>query len=346
MFRLTPVNQNRNLPNSLPGFGLHNRAGLFIPNLITMKCIPLILVLFLFASANVFSQITDYQRHFATATQPGQTETLVVLRKWQQGGVDKMLIVHPTNLRTEVLSANQLSVQPSSWPEIRASIGSTTYGKALDGAYETDNKLRTVASAAANRHKKGLDLTLDLCAAAGPLNRAFFQAIIDKANADEKPVKLTVALTGKWMIAHADDLTWLKNLQKSNIMDITWANHSFHHHSGQNQMPQDYLPDNENDVLQTEKMMLANGITPSVYFSIPGVVTGPTSFDGAAEYGLVGINTDHWLSKGQVPTAGNLLVLANGNERLSGSLFLETLGNNRPKLLPWQWIYYEMGTGK
>ena len=124
-------------------------------------------------------------------------------------------------------------------------------------------------------------------------------------------------------------------------MDITWINHSFHHHfPNDGSMPEDYIPGsgNENDVLQTEKMMLANGIVPSVYFNLPGGTSGPAAFEGAADYGLIGVNTDHLL----LPGDGSFVVSANGNERLKVGLFLETLRNNRAQIMPWQWIYFDL----
>ncbi len=302
----------------------------------------------LFFSVNIFAQVTGYQPFYATAQQAGQKETLIVLRKWQQSGVEKMLVVHPASLQTETLPANTLKLQPGDWSSIRAGLTSTPYLKALNNAYETHLRQLQVADAAASRLKQGIDLTIDLCPASGSFNRAFIQTIIDKANPEEKPVKLTVAVTGMWIIKHPDDLSWLKQQQKSNILDITWVNHSFHHHLTADQaVPQNFTLDasHENDVLQTEKLMLANGITPSVFFSIPGEVNSPEPFTGAAEYGLIGISHDGLLTRGGLPNNSSLLISANGNERLNGTLFLETLANNRSQIIPWQWIYFDLSKG-
>ena len=101
--------------------------------------------------------------------------------------------------------------------------------------------------------------------------------------------------------------------------------------------------DLEKQVLQTERLMLTNGITPSVYFRFPGDVSDRLAYDKIAAYGFVGIGTDGWLAKGQHPRGGGtILINAKGGRQLTKPLFIEALKNNKAMILDGRWTMYDL----
>ncbi len=123
----------------------------------------------------------------------------------------------------------------------------------------------------------------------------------------------------------------------------TWVDHSFHHRSSPT------LPIQENfllepgtdlgsEVLQTERAMLAAGITPSVFFRFPGLVSRPEVFAKVVALGLVPVGSDAWLAKNEWPRDGSIvLVHANGNEPLGVRRFLQLLRDQKEAIQSKSW---------
>ena len=75
----------------------------------------------------------------------------------------------------------------------------------------------------------GVVLTIDLCPAARPLDRGLFSSVSRSFAAAEHPVPIGIAITGLWMREHPQDLAWLRQLERSGDIAVTWINHSFNH---------------------------------------------------------------------------------------------------------------------
>lgn len=110
------------------------------------------------------------------------------------------------------------------------------------------------------------------------------------------------------------------SLADSKKLRITWVNHSNTH-------PYDSkLPDNQNflllkgvdftsEVLGTEKLLLSQGVIPSVFFRFPGLVSSDKQIQKLQSWGLIPLGTDAWLAKDQPIRSGSvILVHGNGNE--------------------------------
>lgn len=196
--------------------------------------------------------------------------------------------------------------------------------------------------------KMGVILTIDLCPAPKLLDRSLFLDIIDQLNSIQKPIPIAISVSGRWMLRHLEDLSWLKKLDNRNKISILWVNHSFHHFYNKN-LPL-YLnfmlwkkTNVEEEVLLNEITMLENGITPSIFFRFPGLVSDPKVFEKVMSYGLIPIGSDAWLAKGEQAENGNIvLVHANGNEPLGVQKFIDLLHRNEKEIKKGDWKLFDL----
>ncbi len=267
----------------------------------------------------------------------------VVLRSFDRDGQRFLLVVDPRTLETRALPAAAVKVERRRWPAVRKAVADTAYGRALAEAEQHDAPLQDAGLTRLRPAMPGVDLTVDLCPSRRPLDRGLFTALVDELGRYQKPVPVAVALTGAWMSDHPDDLAWLLSLARAGELAPTWVDHSFHHRSSPT------LPIGENfllepgtdlasEVLRTEAAMLAAGITPSVFFRFPGLVSRPELFARVVAFGLVPVGSDAWLAKNEWPRDGSIvLVHANGNEPLGVRRFLQLLRDEREAIRAGSW---------
>jgi hypothetical protein len=277
------------------------------------------------------------------AREPGAAGPSVVLRSFVSGGRRFFLVVDPRTLETRTLPARGVSIERRPWLEVRRAIAGTPYGRALAEAEQHGVPLQDAGLTRVRPLVPGVDLTVDLCPSRLPLDRRLFTALVEELGRYEKPVPVAVALTGAWMREHPDDLAWLLSLVRDGALAATWVDHSFHHRSSPT------LPIRENfllepgtdlasEVLRTEEAMLAAGITPSVFFRFPGLVSRPELFAKVVAFGLVPVGSDAWLAKNEWPRNGSIvLVHANGNEPLGVRRFLQLLRDQREAIRSGSW---------
>lgn len=163
---------------------------------------------------------------------------------------------------------------------------------------------------------EGSYITGDLCPSRKPLDRDFLEMIAKIA--PKTPVALSIS--GLWLTRHGADFQWLRNQARNGTLEITWVNHSYRH---------PYVPgrpletnflltpglDVHAEILDTERLLIANGETPSVFFRFPGLVSDSALMEVARRYHLVVLGADGWLAFAPVLRPGAiLLVHPNGNE--------------------------------
>jgi len=162
----------------------------------------------------------------------------------------------------------------------------------------------------------GSYITGDLCPSRKPLDRDFLETLARIG--PRTPVALS--LTGLWLTRHGADFQWLREQSRNGALEITWVNHSTHH---------PYVPgrplatnflltpgvDMQAEILDTERLLIANGETPSVFFRFPGLVSDAALMEVVRGYHLVVLGADGWLAFGLPLRQGAiLLVHPNGNE--------------------------------
>ena len=109
-------------------------------------------------------------------------------------------------------------------------------------------------------------------------------------------------------------------LRDAGALDIVWVNHTFTHpYRRKGPDASNYLltarVDPEREILDTERLLIANGETPSLFFRFPGLVSSDPLMQTVRRFHLVTLGADAWLAIGQKPGPGSIvLVHPNGNE--------------------------------
>lgn len=182
----------------------------------------------------------------------------------------------------------------------------------------------------------GTFVTGDLCPSRRPLDRGFFERLASEGAG----TPIALAVSGLWMRRHAADLDWLKREDSSGALRISWVNHSYSHPYVKDRPDaQTYLltpgVDMDGEIFATEKLMIENGLTPSVFFRFPGLVSDAALMDKLRERHLIALGADAWIALGFRPRPGSIvLVHPNGNEEVGLRLFSRLLDEGRaPKPL-------------
>jgi hypothetical protein len=249
------------------------------------------------------------------ACRNGDGRNLVAIRTMTIENAPLLLLADPDGLSTKIERAACWTCQGAS----EESLAGRRYLRTVAKAAETPGIAhRTFLQNAGLIHgaAEGAFVTGDLCPSRKPLDRRFFEKLMTSGR--DAPVALSIS--GLWLIHHAADFHWLTEKQAEGALDIVWTNHSYHHPYAKAR-PDDQTfmltkgLDADYEILQTERLLIANGGVPSVFFRFPGLVSNSPLMDAVRRHHLIVLGTDAWLAKGQRPGAGSIvLVHPNGNE--------------------------------
>lgn len=298
--------------------------------------------------AQGFETIKDYKLAFFNATDG--KEQLIALRSFKNNDQRYLLLVNPQTLQTKIGLADNYSISKTEYRQILSTFKNTPYIQSLILASQKDNQLQNAGIDHSIPNEKGITLTIDLCLSHKSLDRIIFQSVFDEFKKIELPVPLGVSVSGKWMLKHTDDLNWLKQLVENGELNITWINHSYHHEVNALPIAENFLlapgTDLNVEILENEKLMLKNGLIPSVFFRFPGLVSDKILIDKIEQYGLIPIGSDAWLAKGQQVHAGSIVLIhGNGNEETGVDDFLRLLRTNYKEVQQKQWLLFDLGQG-
>jgi hypothetical protein len=246
----------------------------------------------------------------------------LAIRSMRVDGEELLLAVNPQSLETSLERAACWKCgEPQGTNRFLESVDryAAEPGKTLrPGAVWLDN-----AGLKHGKNGEGAFLTADLCPSRKPLDRAFLQSVEKQGGAT--PIALSVS--GLWIERHAEDFAWLRREKAENRLAITFVNHSQTHPyrpglaDGQNFLLMPGL-DKENEIFDVEKLLIANGETPSVFFRFPGLISDPSWMETLKSLHLIPLGSDAWLALGQPAGPGSvLLVHVNGNEPLGVTKF-------------------------
>ncbi|WP_461077592.1 polysaccharide deacetylase family protein [Spirosoma flavus] len=294
-----------------------------------------------------FAQLAKYKVFYGvTKRQPQQ----VLMRQWEQAGKQYFLLLNPQTLKTKITTLNPTDFTPLTWSNVLRVVGQTPYGRAMKAEQQRSGSLQDAGLERADTTERGFSLTIDLCPSTKPLTRSVFEDLIRAFEPDEKPIPVTITVSGLWLNSHQDDLSYLKNLVRRGDLDVTWVNHSYHHRfDPRRPLSVNFLleagtnvPD---EVLLNEQNMIRNGLLPSVFFRFPGLVSDKAVFDQVLAFGLLPIGSDAWLAKNQAPKSGSfVLIHANGNEPLGIADFIKLIRNHDVSIRKKTWLLYELPT--
>jgi hypothetical protein len=289
-------------------------------------------------------RLTEYRAVFLACVNDAGTNRLAI-RRMRTNDETLLLTVDPSSLAT--------SLEPEScWrctETTDAEQSQTRFVRALQGPPQGVDTAKAVVNAGLvhSESGSGVFVTGDLCPSRLPLDRGFFERLAReggrtlgaripggaKTPAASTPAAGTppaatlgpatpvaLSISGLWIMHHAADLEWLKLQEASGALAITWVNHSYSHpYAKHRPAAQNYLLtqglDFDREVYGAERLMIEQGLTPSVFFRYPGLVSDAALDRKLGDNHLVALGADAWLAIGQSPRPGSIvLVHPNGNE--------------------------------
>ena len=266
--------------------------------------------------------VADYRSTFLSCQK--DAEQRLAIRRMTIGGAGWLLLVDPEKLTTSLESAACWTCAPTDDEAQKA----TRYAVAIARSAEAPGLVhRTFLQDAGLVHgaASGDFVTGDLCPSRLPLDRRFFEKL--ETNGPATPVALSIS--GLWLKDHPADFQWLRAQAASGALDILWMNHTYHHPYAKGK-PDDQTfmltrgIDPDFEILEMERLLIANGGTPSVFLRFPGLVSSSPLMQAVRRHHLISIGADAWLAKGQAPGPGSIiLVHPNGNEEIGVKLFIK-----------------------
>ena len=253
---------------------------------------------------------------------------VIAIRAMRLRGEPSLLLVDPASLATQVAPAAGWACEDMS----EAALAATRYGRAVArAAAPPELTQRGFLSNAGLKHGAGggAYFTGDLCPSRKPLDREFIASL----KGERTPVALSIS--GLWLKHHFEDYRWLMQEAARGALAITWVNHTYTHpyKKGVAEAENFLLTqgvDADYEIEETEKLLIANGGTPSVFFRFPGLVSSSALMQAVAAHHLISLGADAWLALGQTPHDGSIvLVHPNGNEPKGLKLYSQVAAEGR-----------------
>ncbi len=304
----------------------------------------LIFIIGVFFNDLLWSQnhISSYQQSSGWAFVNGKK--LKILRSFSQDGTNFYLTVNTETLQTAIYKSKELKIESS----YESAFTSSPYEQALNAADTQSFNLQDSGITHGYPKEKGITLTVDLCPSHKPFDREIISQLLMEFNDIEKPVPIALSITGMFLQNHRDDIDWLKKLEQQHQIEITWINHSYHHHFDpklplQNNFLLESGTNITDEVLKDEVAMLEQNLLPSVFFRFPGLVSSHEVVQKITALGLIPIGSDAWLAKGQNAQSGSIVLIhGNGNEPLGIKDFIELLHAKKQEVLQKQWLLFDL----
>ncbi|MDB5271659.1 MAG: polysaccharide deacetylase [Chitinophagaceae bacterium] len=314
------------------------------------KIKPLLFYIFIisFSCANgcIAQSISNYKVAYGSFMQ--QEKTCIVLRSFENNKVLSYLVVNPNDLSTSIHEAKGIVMTSSNLVELRKTYANTPYIKALADAETNSKNLQDAGVTHSIPHERGINLTIDLCPSHKNLDRIVFTDLINEFKKIEIPVPMAISISGRWIEQHDADLEWLKGLIRKGDLTVDWINHTYSHPTN-NALPLDknfmleHSVNISDEILKNEVEMLTHGITPSVFFRFPGLVSDRSIFLKVTAFGIIPVGSDAWLAKGQQPHDGSfVLIHGNGNEPLGVIRFIQLLKSENINIKDKKWELYDL----
>jgi hypothetical protein len=268
-------------------------------------------------------QVGDYRPVFQECRKANSTLRLAI-RRMEVGGLGMMLTVDPATLATELEQDEGWSCADTDDRQEK----DTRYIRAVRLSCAPPAGTDVIANGGLTRAPTtGAFITGDLCPSHRRLDRAFLESLETKGSA----LPVALAISGTWLTRHQADFQWLRDQEHAVALRITWVDHSYDHPFVPGRPPADNFlltpgTDMRAEILDTEKLLIANGETPSVFFRFPGLISSPALMRVAEDFHLIVLGADAWLAKSPRAKPGDIiLVHLNGNEPVGLAVFADLL---------------------
>ncbi len=285
-----------------------------------MKKIFLVVLIFINFACIAQNTINNYQSIFLPIF--GQDNKLAIaIRVFELNNTPSFLVVDPESLQTSIIPVKEMQPSLNNHPNmIFNDVSNTRYYKLLKATTNAPYLMENHGIKHAKKDIKANVLTIDLCPTNKHFERNFFKKLVEIAKLKHQPTPITIAISGRWILTHSQELQWLLNQDLEKNLQITWANHTFSHvyYKDLDYSKNFLLSQWVNlplEVLLTEQYLIANGATPSVFFRFPGLIADKKLIKKIRKFGLIPLGADAWLAKDEKILPGSvILVHGNHNE--------------------------------
>jgi hypothetical protein len=272
------------------------------------------------------AQVENYRPVFQACRKTDGT-TRLAIRRLQFNGAGMVLTVDPHSLTTRLDPEQDFTCADTGKDQQQ----DTRYIRALR-TYDAAAPQRVVANGGIlHGSSSGAFITADLCPSHRALDRAFLQNLL----VVQSPLPVALSISGTWLTRHQADFQWLRALQSSGTLQITWVDHSYHHpYVPGRALAQNFLlspgVDARAEILDTEKLLIARGEIPSVFFRFPGLISSPALMRLASDLHLIVLGAGAWLAQSPRARPGDIILIhANGNEPLGLAIFSALLDRGK-----------------
>lgn len=251
----------------------------------------------------------------------------IVLRSFEKSKKSYFLVVDEQSLETKILDKSKIK-------EFKIEkTKDSRYQKLLDKYKKPPFLLQNYGLTQINTNK--VYLTVDMCPSRKKgYEKDFFKNIM-KSHSNSS---ITVFISGSWIKRHKKDFQELVYLKKEKQLNIIFGNHTFSHPYKQGiPFENNFLLSDNTDVkyqiLELEKLLLSYGVTPSILFRFPGLVSDEKTILILNSLGLIPVGTNAWLAKDeQIHDGSIILVHGNKNEPIGIKMFDNIVKNKDLKI--------------
>ena len=260
----------------------------------------------------------------------GQAAPQVAIREMTLGGEKALLLADPKTLATRLERAACWTCDDVE----ESTLASTRMMRGVIRASEAPGLTHRgfLANAGLTRGERGGGyFTGDLCPSSKPMDRDFLATL----EGTSTPTPIALSISGLWLKHHFQDYRWLVDAEAAGKLAITWINHTYTHPYRKGVATDSnflLLPgvDPDYEILETERLLIANGGTPSLFFRFPGLVSSSPLMQAVRRHHLISLGADAWLALNGKPRDGSIiLVHPNGNEELGLKIYTHDLAEGR-----------------
>lgn len=259
-------------------------------------------------------QVVDYKSVFLSCLD-SKDKKLFVLRQFQLNGVESALVLDPDNLKTQLTSSTCLqNCRELTDNEYASSVYGRIHSESVSPPFPLQNDGITTGLS----NKVQIAVTIDMCPSKKGISQNVYDKLKEQAIKNKKAFPVGIALTKKWMNTYPKHFRWLKEQVLDGVFDVLWINHSdTHPYKSGVALNKNFLlsknVDFTSEVLGTEISFIEAGITPSLFFRFPGLVSSQELIENLADWGLIPLGSNVWLAKGEKPQKSKSIILIHGN---------------------------------
>jgi len=240
-----------------------------------------------------------------------------IIRTFDLDGIKQQWSVDTQTLQSTILPATKAAGHPC---------GDSRYTRLLRQSSRSPYPLQNDGI---THGTSGIAITTDLCPSSKQgFERRLYRALIEHF---PHPVPLTLFVTGKWIDKHPQAFQQLRRWEAEKKLAINWGNHTYSHPYHSNiSLDKNFVLSKgyrlKQDTLRLESQLISRGITPSIFFRFPGLVSDQKSIQTINHLGLVPIGSNTWIAKGEQLKRGSIVLLhGNKNEPKGVTMFLKKL---------------------